>query len=103
MRRAARIDANQPSVVAALRSSGCSCVSLAGVGEGVPDLLVGVPTDAGGETHLVEVKDGSKVASARYLTRWQAVFHESWRGAPIVVLESVDEALAWAKQRRMGA
>ena len=103
MRRAARIDANQPSIVSALRSSGCSCVSLAAVGEGVPDLLVGVKTSAGGETHLIEVKDGSKVASARYLTRWQQAWHSSWRGAPVVVLESVDEALAWATARRMGA
>ena len=103
MRRAARIDANQPRIVAALRSSGCSCVSLSGVGDGVPDLLCGVPTGAGGETHLVEVKDGSKRPSARSLNRLQRAWHSSWRGAPVVVLESVDEALAWATARRMGA
>jgi hypothetical protein len=39
--RAAKIDANQEAVVLALRSAGATVQSLAGVGKGVPDLLVG--------------------------------------------------------------
>ena len=37
MRRAARTDANQAAIVDALRSVGCSVVSLSAVGKGVPD------------------------------------------------------------------
>ena len=41
MRRAARIDRNQPEIVKALRQVGAHVTSLAAVGDGVPDLLVG--------------------------------------------------------------
>ena len=41
MRRAGKIDANQPEIVAALRDAGCSVLSLAQLGGGVPDLLIG--------------------------------------------------------------
>lgn len=42
MRRAARTDANQTAIVEALRKCGASVQSLAAVGKGVPDLLVGL-------------------------------------------------------------
>jgi hypothetical protein len=38
---AAKVDANQAAVVAALRKIGASVQPLHGVGAGVPDLLVG--------------------------------------------------------------
>jgi hypothetical protein len=41
MRRAAKIDANQPQIVEALRKAGATVHSLAAVGNGIPDLLVG--------------------------------------------------------------
>lgn len=52
MRRAPRTDANQADVVAALRTRGALVQSLAGVGAGVPDLLVGWR----GALWLLEVK-----------------------------------------------
>jgi hypothetical protein len=45
----------------ALRSAGATVQSLAGVGKGVPDLLVGFK----GQTLLFEVKDGFKPPSKR--------------------------------------
>ena len=42
MRRAAKVDANQEQIVQALRACGATVQSLAGVGKGVPDLLVGI-------------------------------------------------------------
>ena len=91
MRRAAKVDANQPEIVAAFRAAGCSVQPLHAVGEGVPDLLVW--TGAGG-LRLVEVKDGAKPPSARRLTDRQVEWHEAWRG-PVEVIVSVDDALAW--------
>ena len=41
MRQAAKVDDNQAAIVEALRSLGASVESLAAVGKGVPDLLVG--------------------------------------------------------------
>ena len=41
MRRAAKIDSNHAEIVAALRGIGAYVMSLASVGGGCPDLLVG--------------------------------------------------------------
>ena len=41
MRRAAHVDANQPAIVQALLEAGYTVQSLAGVGCGCPDLVVG--------------------------------------------------------------
>ena len=89
MRRAARIDANQEQVVSALRAAGASVQSLAGVGVGVPDLLVGYQ----GKTLLLEVKDGKKPPSERRLTEDQVKWHGAWRGGPLAVVDGVDAAL----------
>lgn len=87
--RAARIDANHEQVVSALRAAGASVQSLAGVGKGVPDLLVGFQ----GKTLLMEVKDGKKTPSERRLTEDQIKWHGAWRGGPLAVVDGVDAAL----------
>jgi Holliday junction resolvase len=87
--RAARIDANHEQVVSALRAAGASVQSLAGVGKGVPDLLVGFQ----GKTLLMEVKNGKKTASERRLTEDQVRWHGAWRGGPLAVVDGVDAAL----------
>jgi len=40
---------------------------------------------------LMEIKDGSKPASARKLTKAQEKFHAEWNG-PIYIVTSIDEA-----------
>jgi Holliday junction resolvase len=87
--RAAKIDANHEQVVSALRAAGASVQSLAGVGKGVPDLLVGFQ----GKTLLMEVKDGRKTPSARRLTEDQLKWHGAWNGGPLAVVDGVDAAL----------
>jgi hypothetical protein len=87
--RAAKVDANQVQIVEALRAAGATVQSLATVGQGVPDLLVGFA----GKTLLLEVKDGSKIPSARRLTEQQLVWHGAWRGGPLAVVDNVEAAL----------
>ena len=87
--RAAKIDANQEAVVTALRAAGATVQSLAGVGKGVPDLLVGFK----GQTMLMEVKDGFKPLSARLLTEDQLRWHGAWKGGALAVVDSPDAAL----------
>lgn len=94
-RRAARIDANQPAIIHALRKAGVSVEDLSGVGGGVPDLLCGVPE----AVFLLEIKDGAKPPSDRKLTSDQVVWHARWRG-PVHIVTSVDEALAVAAHYR---
>jgi hypothetical protein len=88
MRRAAKRDANEGAIVAALEAAGCVVARLSGVG--VPDLVVARQ----GRVWLLEVKDGSKPPSARALNPEQIKFHERWSEAPLFVVTSVDEALA---------
>lgn len=89
MRHRARVDANHPEIVKALRQIGCSVQSLANVGKGCPDLLVG----RAGRNILLEVKDGSKVKSRRGLTADEAIWAMNWAGQ-VAIVESVAEAIA---------
>ena len=92
--RHARVDDNHGEIVAAIRSvKGCSVQSLAGVGDGVPDLLIG----ARGRTYLVEVKDGSKPISRRCLTPAQIQWRYRWNGKLPITLMYVAEASKWAR------
>ena len=87
--RAAKIDANQPEIVKALRAVGVSVQHLHSVGTGCPDLLCALL----GFTFTIEVKDGSKPPSAQKLTPDQVVWHAAWK-APVHVVNSIDAALA---------
>lgn len=89
MRRAAKIDDNQALIVKALRRMGATVQSMAIVGDGVPDLLVGYRR----QTYLLEIKDGDKTPSRQRLTEAQEVWHRIWRGLPVAVVHDVDEAL----------
>ncbi len=86
--RAAKADANQASIVAALRQIGCSVQPLHTVGKGVPDLLVGIR----GQNLLLEVKDGAKAPSAQRLTADQQQWHADWRGH-VEVVNSIEQAI----------
>jgi hypothetical protein len=89
MRRAAKVDANHGAIVDALRRAGATVQSLAGVGKGCPDLLVGHR----GRNWLMEVKDPAKPPSARELTPDQKVWTVTW-GGQVAVVETIEDALA---------
>ena len=59
-------------------------------GDGIPDLLVGFR----GQTFLLECKDGEKPPSARKLTPAEQKFFDEWRGGTLVIVNTVDEAIA---------
>lgn len=85
---ARRIDANQNSIVKALRAKGAT-VRVVSQGDGLPDLLVGYK----GHTALMEVKDGDKPPSARELTTAEEKFFMEWTGGLLIIVTSVEEAL----------
>ena len=95
MRRAAKVDANHGAIVEALLSvSGVTVHSLAGVGCGCPDLLVG----AKGKSYLVEIKDGEKYPSRRMLTPEQRRWIERWTGSEVRILKDTGQATSWARR-----
>lgn len=83
MRRASKIDANHREIVTALRKAGCSVLSLAALGKGAPDLLIGHK----GRNVLIEVK-----RPKGKLNEQQKAFKAIWRG-DLCVVRSIDDAL----------
>ena len=81
MRRAARVDANQQAIVAALRAAGAYVWIIS-----LPvDLLVGYK----GRTFLMEIKTTSK----KRLTGLQADFFQYWPGGTLCRVDSPQAAL----------
>lgn len=95
MRRAAKVDANQKSIVAALRKAGCSVTPTHQIGKGFPDLAVGIA----GKTYLLEIKDGSLSPSRRTLTEDEMTWHDSWKGH-VCIIESVSQAIRFVNEVR---
>ena len=85
--RGRKTDANQSAIMAVLREVGATVVDLSAVGKGCPDLLVGHR----GVTYLLEVKN---VKGKNRTTPDQDVFYAWWRGAPVAIVRTADEALS---------
>jgi hypothetical protein len=92
-------DGNHDAIADTLRALGCSVEDLPETGiPGFPDTLVGLA----GQTHLAEIKNLDTAYGRRGLTPDQTAFHRDWRGAPIAVLRTTDEAITWIKRIRAG-
>ena len=79
-----KVDLNHVAIVEAFRShAGVSVFSTAKLGNGVPDLILGVD----GLTIPVEVKVGKKK-----LNPLQMSWHRKWTGTPVVIIRSDKEA-----------
>jgi Holliday junction resolvase len=83
-RYANRRDASEKPIVDLLEKTGCSVVRL----DKPVDLLVGYR----GVTHLVEVKTGG-THYGKKLNANQSDFADGWRGSPVVVMRTADDAL----------
>jgi hypothetical protein len=93
-----RVDSNHAEIVAALRKAGYSVQSLASIGKGCPDLLIGVPAGKQegnfcfalniGFNLLMEVKMPDKK-----LTPDESKFASKWQG-PWVIAHSAEQALS---------
>ena len=89
LRRRAKIDGNHAQLVKQLREiPGVTVLSLAPIGNGCPDALIGYA----GRNFLLEFKDPSKPPSKRNLTDDQAAFFLSW-GGHVAKVETLAEAL----------
>ena len=88
MRRAARIDANQPEIVKAIRDMGASYQHTHQV-PGALDGIIGYR----GVDQRVEIKDPAKPPSARKLTELEAKEFDEWNGRIPVVIETHDDVL----------
>ncbi len=87
--RAKNVDANQVAVVAALRAAGATVQHLHEVGQGCPDLLIGIA----GSNYLIEVKNP---AAGGALNDEQVKWHRRWRGHAMVITSPL-QAFAFAR------
>lgn len=90
MRRAARIDANQNQIVAALRRVGAT-VLITSTLKNAFDILVGYDR----KLYIVEIKDGDKPKSSQRLTEGEIKCKTAFEsvGVKYNVVTSVDDAL----------
>lgn len=88
-RYAAKRDVSEPEIVAALEQCGFSVERM----DKPVDLLVGFR----GRTWVVECKSGHK-GYGKALNGNQQKFKDRWRGSPVVVLRSAQDAIDWAVQ-----
>lgn len=89
MRRASRIDVNQPEVVEAFRKLGFSVSHTHTIGKGFPDIIVGKH----GHSYLVEIKASSRDK----LTADEETFWEGWLGS-LILISSVDEVIEFNRK-----
>ena len=93
MRRAARRDDNEQSIIKAMRAEGAYVKVIND--EGLFDLLVAYTGPSGFQhTLLIEVKDGSKPPSARRLTPAEAKFHDEWPLSNLFIIIDPEHAVA---------
>jgi hypothetical protein len=100
MRRAAKVDANQPEIVKTFRAMMCSVQHTHMIGEGFPDVIIA--TTKNGPSHLIEIKDGDKPPSKRKLTRDEQKWHDEWLGNVHIVETPAQAEDLVNKLRRAG-
>lgn len=91
MRRAAKVDRNQSEIVEALRKCGADVISIAAVGNGKPDIIVGFR----GQNYLMEIKvpgKRKKAIASSQLNQDQVEFHTVWPGN-VCVVRTVKDAM----------
>ena len=97
MRVRARVDRNQPEIVAALRKAGAVVHCTHQLGGGFPDLFCNFR----GRIFGFEVKDPMQPPSARKLTPAEDSFIENWNrcGQTIFVIETAEAAISIMVER----
>lgn len=91
MRRAAKRDVSEPEIVTALEQCGFSVERISQ--SHFPDLMVGFRR----RMWLIECKSSDK-GYGKDLNVNQKKFADRWRGTPIVILRSAQDAIDWAVQ-----
>ena len=92
---ACKVDANHGVIRQMYRDLGCSVADTFRLGSGFPDLVVALF----GQTHLVEVKDGSRPPSERKLTEDEITFHNGWH-AKVWVVKDIDGVIEHVNEIR---
>lgn len=94
MRRAAKRDASEKLIVETLRKAGASVYLM----NQPCDILCGF----NGENFLMEIKT-PKTQYGKTLNGNQKAFNSTWRGLPIIIISTPEEAISWLNNQRRAA
>lgn len=92
MRRISKTDGNHQDITNYLRKLGCSVTSLHMVGNGCPDILIGIA----GVNGLAEIKDPLQPEYNQVLTNAEDKWHKHWRGN-VRILKTLDDCMEYVK------
>ena len=92
MKYGAKKDANHKEIANALTAVGVPVYDLSGAGCGIPDCLVWVWDS----WQLVEIKNTKTAYGKRGLNPIQKKWLTHWRGGPVHILKTVEQALEFA-------
>lgn len=95
-----RVDKNQSDIVKKFRKLGAKVLILSQVGNGCPDILIGLlRANSMPWCAPIEIKDGSKPPSQRKLTPDEQKFHDEWEGFVHIVNneQDVDLLVEWVR------
>ena len=95
MRYVAKVDANHAYIVNGLRTLGASVQSLAPIGKGCPDILVGyrsMSKPGQGVNVLMEIKNPKSSKSDQKLTEDEERWHNLWSGQ-VAIVRTLEEAV----------
>lgn len=81
-------DANHREIVEALHALGAGVIDISSLGYGAPDLVVWCR----GAWHLADVKNPRTSYGRHGLNKHQARWADEWRGGPVYLLRSIEEA-----------
>lgn len=85
----AKKDANHAEIVGAFKKLGAAILDLSTMGSGIPDLLVWC--QAG--WHLVDVKNPKTGYGRRGLNPIQKEWANNWKGGPVYLISTIDQAV----------
>ena len=81
-----QLDKNQPKIIRELKSLGYSVQSLASIGSGCPDLLVGF----NGNNYLFEIKNPERRGAKRFPNELEQEYIGNWKGSIHLAYTSQD-------------
>ena len=93
MKYGAKRDQNHTQILGVLRSVGIPVYDLSNAGCGIPDCLAWVC----GQWHLFEVKNPNTAYGKRGLNPIQHRWLAQWRGGPVYILRTDEDALNFSK------
>lgn len=95
MKYGAKKDQNHSAIIGALRDCGIAVYDLSNHGHGLPDCAAWVKD----QWRLVEIKNPKTGYGKRGLNKVQRKWLGQWRGGPVFIIKTVEEALEFAAGR----